>query len=90
MKIKETIMHYIGVYDGCENRVIQRTIESHRREFKNNDQAFLAVNQCIIWLIENNYIVRVNYDEMTDMQRRYFESDGGPIYKIIRRYNGSE
>ncbi|MBQ6825350.1 MAG: hypothetical protein IJP34_01650 [Clostridia bacterium] len=90
MKIKETIMHYIGVYDGCEKRVIQRTIESHRSEFKNKDQAFLAVNECIIWLIKNKYIAMVNYNEMTDMQKRYFESDGGLIYSIIKRYNESE
>ena len=90
MYIKETIKHYIDVYNGSEKRVLEKTAYSHRYEFKNMEKAILAVNQCIIWLIENNYIVRVNYDEMDEMQRRYFESDGCNIYKIIKRYNESE
>ncbi|MBQ6837855.1 MAG: hypothetical protein IJO44_03365 [Clostridia bacterium] len=90
MNIKETIMHYIDIYDGSEKRVIEKTICSHRNEFENIEKAYSAVNNYIVWLIENKYIVRVNYNEMNESQKHYFESDCCTIYKIIKRYNEAE
>lgn len=90
MNIKETIMHYIDVYEGSEKRIVEKTAYCYECEFKNMSQAIQAVEKCIIWLIENKYIVRVNYNEMNEIQRRYFESDCCNMYKIIKRYNESE
>ncbi|MBP3560655.1 MAG: hypothetical protein J6K49_08320 [Clostridia bacterium] len=90
MSIKETIMHYIDIYDGSEKRIIEKTAYNHKNEFKNMEQAYSSINKHIIWLIENKYIVRVNCDEMNESQKRYFESDCCTIYKIIKRYNEAE
>ncbi len=91
MNIKESIIHYIGVYDGSEKRIIENTISDHMYEFGKQSDARRAVESNILWLIENKYIEFVNYQNMTDMEKRYYESDGYcSIYRIIKRYNESE
>ena len=91
MNIKESIIHYIVVYDGSEKRIIDRTVSDHIYEFRKKADAVKAVESNIWWLVENKYIEVVPYQNMTDMERRYYESDGFcTIYRIIKRYNESE
>lgn len=91
MNIKESIIHYIGVYDGSEKRVIENTVSDHIYEFKKQSDARQAVESNIFWLVENKYIQVVRYQDMTDSEKRYYESDGYcTIYRIVRRYNESE
>ena len=91
MNIKESIMHYIYVYEGSEKRIIENVSADHAYEFKSSSKAKIAVEANIDWLMENKYISAVNYTEMTDMQKRFYESDGYcRIFKIIKRYNDSE
>lgn len=89
--MKESIMHYISVYEGSEKRIIENVTSTHSYEFNSPSKAKIAVEANIDWLIENKYIGVVNYNEMTDMQKRFYESDGYcRIFKIIKRYNDSE
>lgn len=91
MNIKESIIHYIGVYDGSEKRLIDRTVSNHLYEFRKKADAVKAVESNIRWLVENRFIEVVPYQSMTDKERHYFESDGFcTIYRIIKRYNESE
>ena len=90
MNIKESIIHYIDVYDGSEKRIVEKTVSAHMGEFRKQSDAKRAVESAISWLIENKYIRVVNYQDMTDMEKRYYESDCCTIYRIIKRYNESE
>lgn len=91
MDIRESIIHYIDVYEGSEKRIIKNVIATHSHEFTSASNAKSIVEANICWLIENKYISVVNYNEMTDMQKRFYESDGYcRIFKIIKRYNESE
>ena len=90
MVIKETIMHYIDVYDGCEKRVIQKTISDHRWEYRKIPEAEQDVKANIHWLVENGYIKAVPYSEMNDRHKTFYLSDYCTIYQIIRRFNESE
>lgn len=89
--IKETIIHYIDVYNGSEKRIVENTVREHFYEFRNENKTKIAVEQSIDWLIDNNYISVVNCNEMTDIQKSFHKSDGYcRIFKIIKRYNESE
>lgn len=91
MCIAETIMRYIDIYDGSEKRIIKRTVQSHMHEFKKEIDAINSVKSTLKWLVENGYIEIVSFQNMTDMQKRYYESDGFcSIYSIIKRFNESE
>lgn len=91
MNIKETIMHYITVYYGSGKRVIQNTVSDFLYQFKKRTDAERTVNASLDWLLENKYIKVVDYQEMTDMEKRYFESDGYcTIYRKLKRFNESE
>lgn len=91
MNIKETIMHYISVYCGSEKRIVENTIEDHMKEFRKKSEVENAVRECISWLLEKNYISLIyNRSEMTDCEKRYYESDNCVIYRIIKRYNDEE
>lgn len=88
MTIKESLIHYIDVYDGSEKRIIDNTVSDHIYEFRKQSDAKRAVEVNILWLIENKYIKAVSYQDMTEMEKRYYESDGYcTIYRIIKRYN---
>ena len=51
MNIKESIIHYIGVYDGSEKRVIENTVSDHIYEFKNNPMQDKPLNRIYFgWL----------------------------------------
>ena len=56
MNIKESIMHYIDVYDGSEKRIVENVISSHRHAFLNESQAKEIVHNNLRWLVENGYI----------------------------------
>lgn len=91
MKIKELIMHYIDVYEGSEKRIILNVTNDYATEFESERDARNIVRENINWLVTNGYISVVERDQMTEMQRRYHESDGYcTIYKKIKRYNGSD
>lgn len=90
MNIKESIIHYIGVYDGSEKRVIENTVSDHIYEFKKQSDTRQAVESNIFLLVENKYIQVVRYQDMTDSEKRYSESDYCTIYRIVKRYNESE
>lgn len=84
-------MHYIYVYEGSEKRIIENVSAAHAYEFKSSSKAKIAVEANIDWLIDNNYISVINFNEMTDIQKSFYESDGYcRIFKIIKRYNESE
>ena len=88
MTIKESLIHYIDVYDGGEKRIIDNTVSDHMYEFRKQSEAKRTVESNILWLIENKYIKAVSYQDMTDMEKRYYKSDGYcTIYRIIKRYN---
>lgn len=88
MTIKESLIHYIDVYDGSEKRIIDNTVSDHMYEFRKQSEAKRTVESNILWLIENKYIKAVSYQDMTDMEKRYYESDGYcRIYRIIKRYS---
>lgn len=91
MSIKEAIIRYIDLYDGSEKRIMENVTHDHFYEFKNENKTKTAVEQSINWLIENKYISVANYNEMTDIQKSFCESDDCcRIFKIIKRYNESE
>lgn len=91
MNIKESIIHYIDVYDGSEKRILENVISSHQNEFSNESQAKEIVHNNLMWLVENGYISIVKFEEMTDMQRRFYESDDFcSIYKTKKRYSENE
>jgi hypothetical protein len=91
MDIRKLIIRYIDVYEGSEKRIIENVISNHSYEFNSSSKAKIAVEANIDWLVDNKYICVVNYNEMTDMQKRFYESDGYcRIFKIIKRYNESE
>lgn len=84
-------MHYITVYYGSGKRVIQNTVSDFLYQFKKRTDAERTVNASLDWLLENKYIKVVDYQEMTDMEKRYFESDGYcTIYRKLKRFNESE
>ena len=91
MNIKETIMHYISVYCGSEKRVVEHTIEDHIREFHKKSEAENAVKKCISWLLEKNYVSLIyNRSDMTDCEKRYFDSDKCLIYRVIKKFDEIE
>ena len=91
MNIKESIIHYIDVYDGSEKRIVENVISTHRHDFSNESQAKEIVHNNLKWLVENGYIAVVKFEEMSDMQKRYYESDDFcSIYKINKRYSENE
>ena len=90
MNIKETIMHYVDCYSGSEERVIERTISKHRNEFKSQANARDVVQRCISWLISNQYLCVLNYNEMDEIQKQYFRDDCCKILKKVKRYSESE
>ena len=91
MTIKETIMFYNAVYDGSEKRIVQNTVSDFLYQFKKKTDAEIAVYASLDWLLENNYIKVVGYQEMTDSEKRYFESDGYcTIYRKLKRFDESE
>ena len=86
MDIKSKILHYIVVYDGSSKR-IKYNIEQDiicafpRKERQKHINAIdVAFNQ----LMEEKTIRLVPYSEMSDMQKRYYESDGMSIYEIVK------
>ena len=74
--IKETIIHYIDVYNGSEKRIVENTVREHFYEFRNENKTKIAVEQSIDWLIDNNYISVVNCNEMTDIQKSFHKMKG--------------
>lgn len=90
MNIKETIMYYVDCYDGSEERVIKKTIAKHHSEFKGQLDAYETVVGCIQWLINHNYLSVLSYNEMTSIQKQYYNDDCCRILNKIKRYNASE
>lgn len=74
----------------AKKRVIENTVSDHIYEFKKQSDTRQAVESNIFLLVENKYIQVVRYQDMTDSEKRYSESDYCTIYRIVKRYNESE
>lgn len=90
MNMYETIMRYIDIYGGSEQRIIENTVSDFVYNYKNKTEAKNAVINSILWLLNNNYIKSVNFTEMIEDERRYYSSDDCAIYRVLKRYNEKE
>ena len=86
MDIKSEILHYIAVYDGSSKRIKERIEQDIICAFPNKErQKYInAIDIAISQLIKENVIRFVPYSEMSDRQKRYYESDGMVIYEILK------
>lgn len=83
MGIKESIQFYIPAYCGCEERIIEKTMSEcgcSRKAVKNN----------IDWLIKKGYCKYVEYADMTDGEKDFYNSYCCGILRIANNYNETE
>lgn len=91
MGIKGKIMHYITCYDGSEKRIIDNILNDIGYTKKTKSAVERSIRNCIWWLIDNNYIKIVPYNELNEFEKRYYESDGYcTIYRIINYYHDDD
>ncbi|MBQ0035695.1 MAG: hypothetical protein KBT35_02125 [Firmicutes bacterium] len=83
MDIRNTIQHYISVYDGSEERVIDNTACDCRCKKE-------MVKHNIDWLIRKGYIEIIQYPDMTEAERTYYDSDLCTILRNIRCFDEAE
>lgn len=80
MIIKDSIQHYINVYHGSENRVIDNTIRDCRCKRKD-----VEIN--IDWLIAKGYVKAVEFINMTDLEKAYYNSDHCTILRNLKKFD---
>ena len=91
MNIRENIMHYALVYEGCETRMISRATADLAASCSNNKEAKNSVVANLNWLVENNYLEVVPFPEMNETQKQYYKSDGYcTIYRVVRHYSETD
>lgn len=83
MGIRESIQSSITAYCGCEERIIKKTMSECGCSRK-------AVENNIDWLIKKGYCEYVDYADMKDGEKDFYNSDHCEILKTIKPYNEIE
>ena len=86
MDIKSKILDYIVVYDGSSKRIKDNIEQDIICAFpiKERQKYINAIDIAISQLIKENVIRFVPHSEMSDSQKRYYESDRTEIYEILK------
>ena len=82
-EIKDLVLHYLLCYHGCQTRAIKRIcVDLCDRNYSEFDCRYDVI-QAFKDLEQEGKIIYIPVNEMNELERRYFESDSSPIYRIV-------
>lgn len=83
-EIKNLVLHFLFCYHGCQIRTIKRIcVDLCDKNYSEVDCRYDVI-KAFKELEREGKIAYIPVDKMDELERRYFESDSSPIYRIIK------